>query len=205
MNGFQEKTASASSLACRKPVYGVGINDADYVTQPRIDGKRQMCPYYKRWQSMLERCYSIKFQEERPTYIGCTVCDEWLLFSTFKSWMKNQAWQGNQLDKDFKIKDNKIYSTETCLFIAQSLNLLLNDRGRDRGLYPVGVTFYKVTCKFLAQISIAGASKHLGYFDSPELASAVYVAAKNQEIVRQSNLPEHAHLKQYFNQHLLQE
>ena len=203
MNGFEEKTANTRSLARRKPVFGIGINDADYLTGPRINGKRQVCPYYRTWKGMLGRCYSVKYQERYPTYVGCTVAPEWLTFSRFKSWMMEQNWQGNELDKDFKIKDNKIYGEETCLFIPQALNLLLGDCGRARGLYPIGVYWNKTNGRFQARVVIAGIKKYLGSFDSPELASAVYVVAKNEEIIRQSNLPEYTDLKQYFNQHLL--
>ena len=63
----------------RSLICGVGVNDANYATS----GKR-MCPFYRRWINMLERCYSEKFQEKNPTYRGCSVCEEWLTFSNFK-------------------------------------------------------------------------------------------------------------------------
>lgn len=39
MRMFKEIPASKKSLAPRKPIYGVGINDAGYITSLRIDGK----------------------------------------------------------------------------------------------------------------------------------------------------------------------
>jgi len=40
-----------------------------------------------------------------------------------------------------------------------------------------GVSFYRRNGKYRAQIMQFGKKKHLGYFDTPEQASAVYVAA----------------------------
>ena len=76
-----------------KLVSGVGINDADYEVQKYtvVSGKRKriwICPYYITWTHMLQRCYSEKSQLKHPTYKGCTVCDEWLIFSNFKTWME---------------------------------------------------------------------------------------------------------------------
>lgn len=61
-----------------KLVCGVGINDSDYVVQKFEttveDDKRKwkfiwICPFYKTWKNMLKRCYSIKTQNNQPTYI----------------------------------------------------------------------------------------------------------------------------------------
>jgi hypothetical protein len=121
-NQFIEKPASKKSIAFRKPVHGVGINDADYEIHPTINGKKAMCKYYRSWHSMLERCYSKKVQARQPAYKGCTVCDEWLTFSNFKSWMIKQEWQGKALDKDIRVKGNKVYSPETCMFVTAKEN-----------------------------------------------------------------------------------
>lgn len=84
----------------RKLVHGAGINDAGYeVTKYGIigcfDGKQKrkrvwICPFYQVWKSMLERCFSTKFQERNPTYKRCSVSEEWLTFTSFKSWMEKQ-------------------------------------------------------------------------------------------------------------------
>ena len=74
-----------------KLVCGVGVNDLGYRTQineevTKNGGKRIQkpvfqCKYYAAWKNMLERCYSKKFLESRPTYIGTSVCSEWLYAS----------------------------------------------------------------------------------------------------------------------------
>ncbi len=78
----------------KKLVYGVGVNDLGYRTNvyeevTKNGGKKSWelvfrCPYYTVWKSMLERCYSEKFLESRPSYIGTTVCSEWVYASAFK-------------------------------------------------------------------------------------------------------------------------
>ena len=71
---------------------------------------------------MLQRCYSESHLVRQPTYKGCSVCEEWLTFSNFKSWMEQQDWEGKQLDKDLLVYKNKIYSPETCVFVSSVIN-----------------------------------------------------------------------------------
>ena len=76
-----------------KLVCGVGVNDLGYRTQVREEvtkngGKRILktvftCKYYAVWDSMLKRCYSEKYLERYPSYIGTSVCSEWLSASAF--------------------------------------------------------------------------------------------------------------------------
>lgn len=137
----------------KKLVHSVGINDANYKTSKyeRIEGKQKLmwrCPFYTKWVSMIQRCYSVKHQERLPTYKGCVVVEDWKTFSNFRSWMINQDWEGNDLDKDILIKNNKVYSPETCVFIPQTVNKFLLDSGASRGNYPIGVSFNKKDGKF---------------------------------------------------------
>ena len=178
MNEFKETPATKLSLAKRKPVHGVGVNDADYLTIQKINNKMVVCPFYRRWHSMLQRCYDPKFQTTHPTYIGCVVCEDWLLFSNFKKWMENQDWKDKALDKDLINQGNREYNPNNCLFITQALNNLLNDNKSVRGLYPQGVDFIKSSGKFRSQTSYNGKRKHLGYFETAKEASKVYKKEK---------------------------
>ena len=123
----------------RKLVCGVGVNDANYTVHPTVNGKRIWCEFYHTWNSMLQRCYSEKFLVRYPTYIGCTVCEEWKSFMNFKEWMAVQDWESKHLDKDISVTGNKIYSPETCMFVSQEVNNLLTDHGAARGALPLGV------------------------------------------------------------------
>ena len=168
----------------RKLVSGVGINDADYVVKvwegteeryPNGNKKRVSvwrCPFYSRWESMLKRCYSKKFQESRQTYKGCTVCEGWLLFSNFRKWMVTQEWEGNQLDKDLLKDGNKVYSPETCVFVSREVNIFVVTCGKSRGEYLIGCYWNKPNKKFLSRCSNPFTKKleYIGYF-STELAA----------------------------------
>ena len=73
---------------------------------------------YNAWSGMLERCYCPKYHSKKPTYVGCTVHLEWHNFQTFGNWFDKNYIKGFQLDKDIKVKGNKIYSAETCRYIS---------------------------------------------------------------------------------------
>jgi hypothetical protein len=165
----------------KKPrkVFGVGINDANYVVQPMgPDGKQVHCPYYDAWKRTLERAYCPRLHARRPTYIGVTVCEEWHSFMAFRAWMETQDWEGKHLDKDIIAPGNKVYSPDTCVFVSPALNTLLLDCGATRGEWPIGVDWHKQARKFRAKIAIAGRDKHLGLFTCPHEAHMAWRKAK---------------------------
>ena len=165
----------------RKPklVYGVGVNDADYVVLPTgPDGKRGMCPYYNVWHSMLCRAYNPKYHARFPTYIGVTVCGEWHSFMAFRAWMETQDWEGKQLDKDIIVPGNKVYSPATCAFVSSQINSLFNDCAAARGKWPIGVKWHRQAEKFQARVSENGKRRHLGLFTTPEAAHLAWRKAK---------------------------
>ena len=178
MSTFQEIPANNLSLFGRKPIYGIGINDADYQTNHKINGKKVGCPFYVRWHSMIVRCYSAKSKAKYPTYIGCSVCDEWLTFSNFKEWMVKQDWEGKQIDKDILVQGNKVYSPETCLFVSSQINSLFLDKVPCRGAYPRGVSFNKPRKMFFAICSVRGKHKHIGCYTTSEEAHEAYKTFK---------------------------
>ena len=170
----------------RTLVCGVGVNDADYIVKGRKTGFS--CPYYQRWSKMLTRCYSEKFISENESYRGCSVCDEWLLFSAFRIWMEEQSWKGKELDKDIIAPGNKIYSPETCCFVDQPLNLLLCDARAIRGPLPVGVCYHKQNNNYIAYINYKGKRVNLGSHKTIEGASKAYVDRKVRiikEVIRE--------------------
>lgn len=192
MNTFQEIPASKRSLTKRKLVQGVGINDAEYIVEYRLDSKRFKCPYYLVWVSMLTRCYSTAYHKKRPTYLGCTICEDWVTFSNFKSWMKTQNWQGKELDKDLLIPGNKIYSPDTCIFVSQAINNLILTNNAIRGSLTIGVCWNKQANKFMAKCKEEGKTRHLGYFLTEKDAHSAYILFKKQYIsstaMKQSDL-----------------
>lgn len=181
---FIEIPANKKSIAFRRPSYGIGINDVDYMVNIKIDGKNETCPFYVKWLSMIERCYSEKLHKKRPTYIDCLVCDEWVYFSNFKLWMITQDWKDKDLDKDIIKPSNKIYSPEACCFVPPDLNALLTNCNNIKGKWPKGVTFDNRKDSYQARLSYGMKRVHLGCFKSPELASSAYVKAKVKIILK---------------------
>ena len=171
----------------KKLVYGFGINDADYVIDKReiINGKRVVvwkCPFYTSWSGMLQRCYSEAYHHKKPTYRGCKVCDEWLIFSNFKRWMEQQDWQGKHLDKDLLVTGNKVYSPDTCVFIHRKINSFVTDNSSVRGQYMVGVCWFKQYNKFRADCHnpFTGKQDYLGLFTDELEAHLAWKAKKHE-------------------------
>jgi hypothetical protein len=160
----------------KKLVYGVGVNDLSYRTNvyeevTKNGGKKSWelvfrCPYYTVWKSMLERCYSEKFLESRPSYIGTSVCNEWLSATAFKKWMEKQDWRDKCLDKDIIAPGNKLYSPETCAFVLQATNSFVIASDAIRGDYPIGVCLLKRTGRYQVRCNspFSREQEYLGLF-----------------------------------------
>ena len=172
---IKEGGMKASKLGAPRLVFGVGINDADYAVTEwetiEVNGVRKRklawyCHYYQTWKNMIMRCYSPKFQEKWPTYKGCSVSEEWKIFSNFKLWMECQDFEGKQLDKDLLFEGNKVYGVETCAFVSKAVNMFTTDRGNDRGEWVIGVYWNKGAGKFMSRCSNPFTKKqeHLGWF-----------------------------------------
>ena len=174
-----------------KLVYGVGVNDLGYKTQvyeevTKNGGKRIwktvfLCKYCAAWRNMLQRCYSKKHLESRPSYIGTSVCSEWLYAATFKKWMEQQDWHGKCLDKDIIVPRSKLYSPETCAFVLPTTNKFVIARDASRGEYPIGVNLLKRTGRYQALCGnlFTGKQEHLGYFSTPEEAHEAWRKRKH--------------------------
>ena len=166
-------------------IYGVATNDADYrVVTTNSEGKQVKCPFYSKWLGMLTRVYDAGLHAKRPSYVGCSVHPDWLLFSNFRQWMLQQDWENKHLDKDLLVPGNKEYGPATCLFVSDALNNLLTLRQRDRGELPLGVSKTTINgCQYyVASCSFYGKQKRLGYFKTSDEAAACYTKAKNAYI-----------------------
>ncbi|MBL1311256.1 MULTISPECIES: hypothetical protein [Pseudomonas] len=159
-------------MSARKTlIFGVGINDADYVTRSTkvVDGHQKTnwrCPFYQAWSNMLERSYCPKYKVRKPTYAKCEVAEEWLTFSNFRAWMVLQDWQGKHLDKDVLLPGNKIYGPDFCVFISAKLNSFLVGLETSRSKLLPGTHFQKSSGMFNPQCRnpFTGKQEHLGYF-----------------------------------------
>lgn len=185
---FIERPATKHATSCRKLIHDIGINDAWYMVYMTLNGVQLICPYYRVWINMFERCYSKSALTKRPSYIGCSVAKEWHSFTAFRAWMEKQDWQGKQLDKDILAINNKVYSSKTCVFVTQEINALLTHTKLNNGKYPIGVSFLKDRNKFHASCPVNGKRKHLGRFDTENEASNAYKKAKREDILMHANM-----------------
>lgn len=164
-------------------IYGIGYNSKGR-HKTRINGTHTLV--YRTWHSMITRCYCAKLHARRPTYIGCSVADEWLDYQEFAQWFENHEYsdRGYQLDKDLLLPSNKMYAPDLCVFVPQELNKLLNDHSNARGQYPQGVNWCKQVGKYRVRASVDGKQQHLGYFDTPQEAYQAYKIAKEAHVKR---------------------
>lgn len=145
---------------------------------------------------MLGRCYCPKEQLKNPTYVGCSVSEEWHNYTNFKQWFNEQEYQDDcHLDKDIKVPFNRVYSKDTCLLVPAEINTILTDGRSRRGNTPVGV-HYRVrndrpNPKYTAQIETGKKTRHLGHYNTCQEAWNAYVPAKIERcksIAKQYNL-----------------
>lgn len=165
-----------------KNVAGIGVNDS---ILPATSGQ-----VYKTWRRMLDRCYGAASLRSKPTYAGCSVVDEWHVFSVFEQWMTEQNWEGMELDKDILIPGNKVYGPETCVFVPLALNRFLNSRSKARGEWPIGVSLCKRYSVLQAQCNNPFARKveGLGYFTDPAEAHEAWRAKKHEHACRYADM-----------------
>jgi hypothetical protein len=136
---------------------------------------------------MLKRCYSSKSNEARPTYIGATVCNEWLNFQVFAKWFDRYHPTDGlkyEIDKDMLKGDNGIYSPKTCIFIPGSLNnFMANNKSNNKSGYT-GVSWDNSRNRWVVRISMDGGDKYLGLYKDKLEASKVYNEARKEQINR---------------------
>ena len=161
-------------------VCGVGYLGCNLELKTTYNGKK--CNIYTQWKNMIERCYNEKFHQLRPTYEGCTVSDEFKDYSKWREWYDKYPYKQDdwQLDKDLLAKGNKIYSSETCVFLPHIINSTLTKSNKTRGEYLIGVYFGTHNNKFKSYLSKRGKKMSLGYFENEMDAHLAYKTAKEE-------------------------
>lgn len=146
--------------------------------KPTINGKATKV--YDTWMNRLSDCYNIKNINKKPRYKDCEVCKEWHNFQVFADWWEENFYEidGEQmeLDKDILIKNNKIYSPNTCVIVPHRINSLFVKSNSKRGILPIGVIKHKEKYVSQIQMSNQGSHKclHLGTFNTPHEAFLMY-------------------------------
>ena len=191
-------------------VQGIAINDADYQTTvyvkyTRLSDRKEclavyrQCPYYRKWHSLVDRCCSARIKKLQPSYKDCTLQLNWLLFSSFKTWMETQDWQGKELDKDLLVRGNKHYGETTCVFVDKRLNTFLVQTENDNanGL-PKGVSWYPKYGKYLAQCRDPFSNRRgfIKYCDTIVEARVAWLERKHEYALKYAEMQTDERLKQ---------
>ena len=182
-SGYITKTTRSSILRGKvrdklfRSVYGVGyhgVGKYDWVSHKVA---------YQTWVDVLKRVYVEK--KSRTSYLNVSVCDDWHNFQNFAEWFYKQEFSETKdengkrydLDKDILVKDNKIYSPNTCCFVPNEINCLFIRNKRFRGNLPIGVT--KSGRRFAARLSKGFDNRvFLGSFKTETEAFLSYKNAK---------------------------
>ena len=189
-----------NNLRGKRLVYGIGINDVDALTMWMENGKRVRDPYYSMWQRILERCYSPKFKKRFPAYIGCTIHPDWHRFSKFKEWIDNQPqkdWRDLYIDKDLRVKGNRVYGPDTCCFLTNMENNIFRP-----SIVPLGMGRYKkystkISWESISQILRSnGISAYLGCYTTKEEAEVVAGRESIRRIMEVVNANSHQFIRE---------
>ena len=126
---------------------------------------------YDKWSNMLDRCYT-----NRPyrTYIHASVCEEWHNFQNFLSWFLVNYFEDEddsiELDKDIIKKDNKTYSSDTCILVPREINRAVIRKKFSRNELPIGVNYRSDKKKYIASHS----NVKIGTYNTAEEAFKAY-------------------------------
>lgn len=156
----------------------------------------KMSKEYIAWYNILVRCYEEKIYNKYQSYEQCEICEEWKYYWNFYDWLHSQSnfekWKNGTswaVDKDIIIKNNKIYSPQTCCLVPKEVNNLLLKSEQTRGDLPIGVTYRKSDGMYEAQCSDPFLNKYItiGIYNTPQQAFKYYKQYKENILQRMAN------------------
>lgn len=126
-------------------LYGVGFMGNGPFKSVCISGKHSK--EYRLFKNMMDRSYGEDYHERNPTYKDCSVAERWHNFQNFcediqylegyNSWVLDRSTY--ELDKDIKVKGNKVYSKDTCMFVTRGKNNKSGNKSHPKPL--TGLTY----------------------------------------------------------------
>ena len=169
-------------------IYGVGyIGEGKYTSGNSAKHTRQ----YEVWVSMLRRCYDPYYINKYITYKDVVVDKDFHNFQNFCIWDKDNYYEipneKMHLDKDILCRayelDDKIYSSNTCIYVPSRINMLFTKRDNHRGNYPIGVSWHKASQKYIVHCNDSNCVKQdLGLFTNSIEAFNCYKNFKEKVI-----------------------
>ena len=151
----------------------------------------------KLYKGVAEYSYPLRMDElnmfnpkKNLAYKDCEVDDIWFNLQNFGKWYEDNFYQieGEKmcLDKDILVKGNKIYSPNTCIFVPKRINELFTKTNKNRGKYPIGISWKEKNKKFQVQCSVVEnerkTMKYLGLYTDLDEAFKVYKDFKENYI-----------------------
>lgn len=167
-------------------VYGVGfIGEGNYKINSKIG---------VRWEGMLRRCYDDSYHANKPTYRDCEVSEDWQDLQKFASWYENTYpcdGEDYELDKDFTVLGNRVYSEETCNWIPRKLNSFFINFSKISGTsYDKRLNSW---VSRYSRFSLGGKGDVLiGNYDTQEEARCAYLSKKMEillELINKYHIP----------------
>lgn len=140
---------------------------------------------YGRWTSMIARIHAPQTNQIELDYQDCSIVEPWYNFQNYCDWITKEPFygaSGYEVDKDLRIRDNKVYGPDTCCLIPKELNSLIG-RDRRQNSYGSGVRYVSSTGRYYSHIWTRGIRTHLGTFDTREEAQESYRLAHRKRVV----------------------
>ena len=168
-------------------VFGVGMIGNKYPVAKNWKDTKE----YVAWSNIIERCFDKKFKVKHPTYKNVTCCNEWLCFENFYEWLHSQEnfdkWLNGDrwaIDKDIIVKNNNVYTPETCCLVPMNVNSLFTKCDKSRGCLPIGVVEFKKLFRARCNNQLLGKVVHLGLYKNIEDAFNAYKNYK-EDLIKQ--------------------
>ena len=158
----------------KKSLFGIGYlgcNDSSLTNDKYI---------YSKWANMMARCYDEKTHKLKPYYALCKPEIEWLNFSNYREWHRENMMGDRKvdLDKDVLVQGNTVYGSETCTLIPHFTNTLFETlKGAD-----TNIVLKNNTGKYDVTMSVLGKKEDVGTFDTEEEARQGYIDYKQDYI-----------------------
>lgn len=157
----------------KRTVFGVG-----YLGCSDAEANRDNYIYSK-WANMMQRCYDEETHKLKPYYAVCTAEIEWLNFSNYREWHRENMMGDRKvdLDKDVLIQGNTVYGSQTCTLIPHFTNTIFEDRGAD-----TNIVLNNTTNKYDVTMSVLGKKEEVGTFATEEEAKHKFISYKQDYI-----------------------
>lgn len=178
--------SSSLSLGSFKNVYFQSVYNTGYLGFGKHVVRRDgaVTREYRVWLLMMARCYSDRQKNLKYNpYKDCSVCEDWHNFQVFAEWYTSHEFYGlkYELDKDIKVKGNRVYSAETCCLVPAYINLLVHVKQEKSSKLPTGVV-RRASGRYCAYLTKNKKQHSLGTFDTVREASSEYVRKKELHV-----------------------